>query len=238
MGKTCIFEFPLTFAKLLFFKLLLQLFNFPPQYYQSFLFGYFYFYFFVLLEWRKIIAVSLWQSTNSGHQPWCCLSHVRGNRVLVCLQVCTKRPAPAQYGYGGHRWKKAWKEKAGRTGEGRKARSACGDGGKLLLCCFSCVLWPDHSMHLSSLSCTTQSENCQCSTKQMGTLSSSYRGMEAPQNHGEKLHSPWLDKDWAPDELLALSPNSVVAMSQWAEWWWWPVLKWGWWHDWPRMRLL
>lgn len=116
MGKTCIFEFPLTFAKLLFFKLLLQLFNFPPQYYQSFLFGYFYFYFFVLLEWRKIIAVSLWQSTNSGHQPWCCLSHVRGNRVLVCLQVCTKRPAPAQYGHGGHRWKKPERRRQGGLG--------------------------------------------------------------------------------------------------------------------------
>lgn len=106
-----------------------------------------------------------------------------------------------------------------------KERSACGDEGRLLLPCFSCVLqmgthtgvWPDHSLLLSSPSCATQSESCQCSTRQIGTLSFSYRSLEASQNHGEKLHSPWLDKDWAPDELLAPSPNSVVAVLQWAQ---------------------
>lgn len=48
VGKTCSFQLSLTFAELLFCKLLLQLFNFPPQHYQLFLFGYCYFYLFHL----------------------------------------------------------------------------------------------------------------------------------------------------------------------------------------------
>lgn len=100
---------------------------------------------------------------SQGAESWWCLGWAR--------KTC---PSPVQP------WrtlvKKAWKEKAGRSGEDIKAKSACGNRGRLLLPFFSCVLqmdtqtgmWPGHSMVMSSPSCATQPESRQCSTKQMG----------------------------------------------------------------------
>jgi len=131
MCKTCSFSFSLTFAELLFFKLLLQCRVLTRTHSYSIslpnitnivlrVFFVTIFIFFFLLEWWKkpchsdvaptmgsspgaVVALSQWVATSSWHQPLGCHGRVTVSRMLMVPKMGTKRPAPAQPGSGGGR---------------------------------------------------------------------------------------------------------------------------------------